>query len=327
MKANGDSRRRGGDVARHRPVGRRQPVRLRARPRRALQQHDAGGLGAADDGAGQESRAARSVPGGPARQRPGAQVVLARSFGGVRRRTRADRPAEAAEPAGRRLLVRPDFYSTATGKTIPLSPLGGRDLLGLRRRRAGAAGGIPGNKIVRQGIYHAGRRLHARRRSRRSAALLEQPVAAAADGRRARTELGRGVRQPVRQARRRRQRDALLQGAVRRRGAPLLPHRPTAPSSRRSATTTSSTGTQKAQLGIVGNVAYQFTPNHRLAFENFYSHSGRDEGRFFEGPNIENARYYRNYRLQFIEEGLISNARRRRALLPATGATAASTGA
>ncbi len=45
------------------------------------------------------------------------------------------------------------------------------------------------------------------------------------------------------------------------------------------------TGTQKAQLGIVGNVAYQFTPNHRLSVENFYTHSGRDEGRFFEGDN------------------------------------------
>jgi outer membrane receptor protein involved in Fe transport len=67
-------------------------------------------------------------------------------------------------------------------------------------------------------------------------------------------------------------------------------------------------GTQKAQLGVVANFAYQFAPSHRLAVENFYSHSGRDEGRYFEGPNIENARYYRNYRVQFIEEGLLSNA-------------------
>jgi TonB-dependent receptor len=66
-------------------------------------------------------------------------------------------------------------------------------------------------------------------------------------------------------------------------------------------------GTQKAQLGIVGNVAYQFTPNHRLGIENFYTHSGRDEGRFFEGDNTDNNFRYRNYRLQFIEEGMISN--------------------
>ena len=43
------------------------------------------------------------------------------------------------------------------------------------------------------------------------------------------------------------------------------------------------TGTQKAQLGVVGNVSYQFTPNHRISLENFYTHSGRDEGRSFEG--------------------------------------------
>ena len=59
---------------------------------------------------------------------------------------------------------------------------------------------------------------------------------------------------------------------------------------------------------MFGNLAYQFAPSHRLSIENFYTHSGRDEGRYFEGSNIDNARYYRNYRLQFIEEGLMSNA-------------------
>jgi TonB-dependent receptor len=67
------------------------------------------------------------------------------------------------------------------------------------------------------------------------------------------------------------------------------------------------TGTQRAQLGIVGNLAYQFNPNHRLGIENFYTHSGRDEGRFFEGDNFDNVLRYRNYRLQYIEEGMISN--------------------
>jgi TonB-dependent receptor len=67
-------------------------------------------------------------------------------------------------------------------------------------------------------------------------------------------------------------------------------------------------GTQRAQLGAVANLSYQFTNNNRLTLENFYSHSGRDEGRFFEGPNTENNFYYRNYRLQFIEEGLLSNS-------------------
>jgi hypothetical protein len=68
------------------------------------------------------------------------------------------------------------------------------------------------------------------------------------------------------------------------------------------------TGTQKAQLGIVGNLSYQFAPSQRLTLENFYTHSGRDEGRFFQGENRDNAREYRNNRLQFIEEELMSNA-------------------
>ena len=68
------------------------------------------------------------------------------------------------------------------------------------------------------------------------------------------------------------------------------------------------TGTQKAQLGGLANIAYQFSGNNRLSLENFYSHTGRDEGRFFEGPNTENLFYYYNNRLQFIEEGLISTA-------------------
>jgi hypothetical protein len=55
-------------------------------------------------------------------------------------------------------------------------------------------------------------------------------------------------------------------------------------------------------------------PNHRLSLENFYTHSGRDEGRVFEGPNTENNFYYFNNRLQFIEEGLLSNGGERRAL-------------
>ena len=76
------------------------------------------------------------------------------------------------------------------------------------------------------------------------------------------------------------------------------------------------TGTQRAQLGIVANFSYQFSTNQRLSFENFYTHTGHDEGRFFEGQNLDNARDYQNSRLQFIEEGLFSNAVERRAFLP-----------
>ena len=67
-------------------------------------------------------------------------------------------------------------------------------------------------------------------------------------------------------------------------------------------------GSQKAQLGIVGNVAYQVSSSHRLILDNFYTHSGKDEERTFEGYNLDNNRVYRNYRVQFVEEGLRSNS-------------------
>ena len=45
------------------------------------------------------------------------------------------------------------FYSTATGKSIPLSPLGNRDVWGFDDGARALPSGIPDNKIVRQGIY------------------------------------------------------------------------------------------------------------------------------------------------------------------------------
>ncbi len=62
------------------------------------------------------------------------------------------------------------------------------------------------------------------------------------------------------------------------------------------------TATQKAQIGGVLSLAYQFSPSHRVSLENFYTHTGRDEGRLFQGPNTENNFIYRNERLQYIEE-------------------------
>ena len=44
-------------------------------------------------------------------------------------------------------------YSTATGKSIPLSPLGSRDVWGYDNGARALPSGIPGDKIVRQGIY------------------------------------------------------------------------------------------------------------------------------------------------------------------------------
>ena len=182
---------------------------------------------------------------------------------------------------------------------------------------------------MRQRHLHAGRRLHAgsdhRLRPRCSATSGGRSSTDGAPGQNWGAVFGNrfgklGVD---------RQRHALLQGAVRRRAARASSASATGDGARsRSATTTCSTGTQKAQLGVVGNVAYQFSPNHRAARrELLHATAGRDEGRIFEGANTENNFDYRNYRLQFIEEGLMSNARRRASTSSRAWATAASTGA
>ena len=117
------------------------------------------------------------------------------------------------------------FYSTATGKSIPLSPLGDRDVWGFDGGARALPAGIPDNKIVRQGIYtpdvgYTPAQIYRVREDAR------EPVATRRQERQAWAELERNVRQPVQQqARCRRQRDAFLQGAVPRRGSPVLPHR------------------------------------------------------------------------------------------------------
>ena len=55
-------------------------------------------------------------------------------------------------------------------------------------------------------------------------------------------------------------------------------------------------------VGGVGNLAYQFSPNHRLAVDNFYTHVGTDETRIFEGFNTDADTDIRNQRLFFVEE-------------------------
>ena len=200
------------------------------------------------------------------------------------------------------------YYSTATGKSIPLSPLGNRDCLGLRQRRARAAGGHSRQQDRAPGHLHAGRRLHRRTRSRDFGRLLGNQWRPVNDRRRARARTGA-------------RRSATASASSASSPASRTPTRSSsskriarssASATARRARSTSDyhiqTGTQKAQLGVVGNLAYQFTPSQRLAFENFYTHSGRDEGRFFQGTNLDNAREYQNNRLQFIEEGLMSNA-------------------
>ena len=60
-------------------------------------------------------------------------------------------------------------------------------------------------------------------------------------------------------------------------------------------------------VGGVGNVAYQFTPNQRLSFDNFYTHVGTNETRMFEGYNDDAGNDIRNQRLWWVEEEITSH--------------------
>ena len=63
----------------------------------------------------------------------------------------------------------------------------------------------------------------------------------------------------------------------------------------------------KTSTGIVGNLAYKFSGNHRVALENFYTHSSRNEARTFEGYNSDVGANIRNSRLFWVEEGILSS--------------------
>lgn len=197
-------------------------------------------------------------------------------------------------------------FTTATGKSIPLSPLGSRDAWGFDSGARALASGIPTSKIVRQGIYtpDVGYTADQITAFGRLMGNAWQPVARSGKpGQNWATTFGGrtgnlGVVASVTHSYRenyieedRRFFRIAEQGELE------------AVSDYRM-----QTGTQRAQLGVVGNISYQFAPTQRLSFENFYTHSGRDEGRVFQGNNLDNAREYRDYRLQFIEEGLIANA-------------------
>ena len=60
-------------------------------------------------------------------------------------------------------------------------------------------------------------------------------------------------------------------------------------------------------LGGVGNLSYQFTPNHRLSFDNFFTHLGTDQAREFTGFNSDADTDLFNRRLYFIEEQIRSH--------------------
>ena len=64
---------------------------------------------------------------------------------------------------------------------------------------------------------------------------------------------------------------------------------------------------QSGTVGGVGNIAYQFTPNHRLSFDNFLTHVGTNEARRFEGYNDDAGNDIRNQRLWWVEEQILSH--------------------
>ena len=65
--------------------------------------------------------------------------------------------------------------------------------------------------------------------------------------------------------------------------------------------------TRSASVGAVGNVAAQVNPTNRLAVENFYTHTGKDEARTFTGFNSDIATDIRDVRQFWVEEDLLSN--------------------
>ena len=64
---------------------------------------------------------------------------------------------------------------------------------------------------------------------------------------------------------------------------------------------------QSGTVGAVGNIAYQFTPNQRLSFDNFYTHVGTNETRRFQGYNDDAGNDIRNQRLWWVEEQIASH--------------------
>lgn len=204
-----------------------------------------------------------------------------------------------------------NYSSTATGKSIPLSPLGSRDWSGYDGGSRALPGAFPAGKLVRSGIFtpevgfpadqitQYGRLLaDGPWRPAMSSGLPGQNWGAALGNRFGKLGVVASITQSYKEqaVSERRRFYHVAEGS----GADV--------ELEALSDYAMQFGAQKAQLGLVGNLAYQATPTFRLALENFYTHSGRDEGRTFEGYNLDNNRQYRNYRLQFVEEALTANA-------------------
>ena len=194
--------------------------------------------------------------------------------------------------------------STATGKSIPVSPLGKRDYFGFDDGARTIPSAIPATKIVRQGVYSPnvgflrdqitgfGRTLENRWSPTRRDGKPGQNASVVYGDRFGKIGIIASLSQSYKETYVAEQRRFFRIGD----------------STKLEAVSdyAMQTATQKAQLGAVGNLSLQLSPSHRLTLENFYTHTGRDEGRFFQGPNTENNFIYRNERLQYVEEGLLS---------------------
>jgi len=198
-------------------------------------------------------------------------------------------------------------YATATGKSIPQSPLGSQDVWGYDDGARALPSGIPSDKIVRQGIYTPDVGYNANEVTSFGRLLENVWTPQTKDG-------SPGQNWSATLGNRFGEHFGLVASVTHSYKVNFLEedrgfYRVSGPGQLENTSPYHIlTGTQKAQLGVVGNISYQINPSQRFTIENFYTHSGRDEGRFFQGTNLDNAREYKNYRLQFIEEGLFSNA-------------------
>lgn len=199
-----------------------------------------------------------------------------------------------------------DWFENATGKDVFLSPLDGRDFWGFDNGARAIPSSFPDSKIVRSGIYTPdvgfskeeitafGRQLENRWLPTTESGGLGPSWSLAFGNSFGKLSLIASARHSYKEEYVEENRKFFFIGE----GGQLQP----------LTDYDISTGTQKAQLGAVANVAYQLNSNHRIGFDNFYTHSGRDEGRFYEGPNLDNNLYFKNSRVQFIEEGLYTAA-------------------
>ena len=220
----------------------------------------------------------------PHRQRAGQQDLHPRQAVAVRRRAGRDRAAEAAgfdllrDLAGRRLEQPHHRERWGLGY-----PGGGRDWTGFDDGTRSLPAGFPDRKVTRGGRF-SGDELGLPRSERPRAAWRVSSATS-------------GIRCGETASRSNQSYSATLFGgrfgklgvvatfrhspelAVHQRAADLLQGRRGAPSSASTGPTTSRSASVRGLIGGVGNIAYQFTPNQRLSFDNFYTHVGTNETR------------------------------------------------